>query len=364
MPFSAVSNPAYNLSRIGANNNVNTLAWDNFVRLYVSEVLTAYHQKLILAPSVRHRTISNGKSTTFPMLGKTTVEYFTPGNEIVGGQIRAGERQVTIDDLLISSQFIYQLDEAMNYYDVRGQYSTEAGWALAKETDRNVARQLIKAALCTDTTTAAALVQNYKQFDEEDFTPNVTIGTLAGDALVPGQIDYAILQAIKNFIVAGIDHTNAICVLPPAQYFALLDTRDSTKVNYMNHFLGGVGGAGGSTVPALHGMPIYCSPNLDPALLWNATTGVTSDQVPLTTAAGGSGRNTAYDMPVGANYLTLANKVCGLIYNPDAVCSVSLQGLQMEGKYQMERQGYLMLSKKAEGHNVLRPANAIALLSV
>lgn len=360
--FSAVANPSLVISRLGVNNlDPASVAWDNFIKTYAAEVLTAYRRSTVFAPLVRQKTITKGKSTTFPMLGRSTAEYFTPGNEIVGGKVRAGERTVTIDDLMISAKSIYTLDEAMNYYDVRSQYSFESGQALSRETDRNICRMLIKAALATDLASAADLVQLYKQFDEEEFTDNVQIGTVAGDELDPTAIAYAIQMAVKTFRKKDIDTSGMVVVLPPDQYFALIDVRDKDKLTYMNRDFGGVGSLAGTTAPGIAGLNIIMSNNMDATNLWNGSTGATTDQKPLE-ALVGSGRDEAYDMP--ATYLADALKCKGMVFSKDAVCSVNLLGMQVESAYQMQYQRTLMLAKKAEGHNILRPAAAISLYSV
>ena len=64
------------------------------------------------------------------------------------------------------------------------------------------------------------------------------------------------------------------------------------------------------------------------------------------------------------NLVDLAAKVRGLVLTPDAVATVKLLDLGVESEYQINRQGTLMVAKYAMGHNVLRPAAAIALSSV
>ena len=60
-----------------------------------------------------------------------------------------------------------------------------------------------------------------------------------------------------------------------------------------------------------------------------------------------------------ANYSSLR----GLIFSQDAAATVKLLDLGVESEYQIDRQGTLMVAKYAMGHNVLRPACAIQLLS-
>ena len=230
------------------------------------------------------------------MLGRTTAEYHTPGNEITGGQVRASERIVTIDDLLISSQFITNIDEAINHYDVRSTYSKEAGIALATEADKNILRTALKAALSTNATRAAALVQDYKAFTEEDFTDNITIGSgNAADIIDPAKIAKSIFDAKKEFDKKNVGYeSGAVVVLPPDQYYALLDVTDGNKLTYMNHDFGGNGSVASGVVPSIAGMPVVMSNHLVTADLIETaggSKGQSKGNRPLANTAG-SGRTT------------------------------------------------------------------------
>ena len=364
----AASNPAYDVSYQGQNNNTGDVR-NLFLKLYAGEVLTAFEEKNIMMPLVRTRTISKGKSASFPMTGRASAEYLTPGNEITGGQIRAGERVVSIDDLLISSQFIANIDEAINHYDVRSIYSKEAGIALAKEADKNILRQALKASLASNATRAGALVQDYSSFTEEDFTDNVTIGAAAADATDPAKLAKAIFDAKKEMDTKNVPSDGAFVVLPPAQYYALMDVSDGSKLTFMNRDYGGNGSIASGTVPMIAGMPVYMSNHLvvsDLIETSGASKGQSKGQRPLANTAG-SGRTTAYDITNvttdGVNLVDIAAKARGLVMNQDAVATVKLLDLGVESEYQINRQGTLMVAKYAMGHNVLRPANAIALLS-
>ena len=364
----AASNPAYDVSYQGQNNNTGDVR-NLFLKLYAGEVLTAFEEKNIMMPLVRTRTISKGKSASFPMTGRASAEYLTPGNEITGGQIRAGERVVSIDDLLISSQFIANIDEAINHYDVRSIYSKEAGIALAKEADKNILRQALKASLASNATRAGALVQDYTSFTEEDFTDNVTIGTAAADVTDPAKLAKAIFDAKKEMDTKNVPSDGAFVVLPPAQYYALMDVSDGSKLTFMNRDYGGNGSIASGTVPMIAGMPVYMSNHLvvsDLIETAGASKGQSKGQRPLANTAG-SGRTTAYDITNvttdGVNLVDIAAKARGLVMNQDAVATVKLLDLGVESEYQINRQGTLMVAKYAMGHNVLRPANAIALLS-
>ena len=185
------------IHRSGQNNasgDVRSL----YLKLYAGEVLTAFQSKNIMMPLHRVRTISKGKSAQFPMTGKyRDASYHTPGSEILPSAAKQGERIVTIDDLLINAQFIPNIDEAMQHYDIRSVYTQEAGFSLAKVADENILRLAIKAALCENSTIAgvAGMIQDYSAFADEDFTPNVVIGDHADDVRKPKDIVQAIMDA-------------------------------------------------------------------------------------------------------------------------------------------------------------------------
>lgn len=102
------------VSRLGqANLSGDTDAL--FLKVFSGEVLTAFEEANVFDAS-KHmvRSIAHGKSASFPVTWKVTSSYHTPGVEITGGQVRHGERVITIDGLLIAPVFIANIDEAMN----------------------------------------------------------------------------------------------------------------------------------------------------------------------------------------------------------------------------------------------------------
>ena len=337
--------PDYSPSRLG---QVNAGGDDRelFLKLFAGEVLTSFEHTNIGMGLHRVRTISKGKSASFPLTGYATAEYHTPGTMIDPGKVKHGERIVTVDDLLISPVFIANIDEAMNHYDVRGIYSKESGAALARQADRNVFRTVAKAAFITDATKAAA--EFGSSFDDEIYTANQTIGTVAADATDPQKIVAAIYGAVEEFTKKNVPMENAVVVLPPEQYYALLNVSDVTKAAWLNRDVGGTGSTAGAMVPVVAGLRVLVSnhlPQSDQTLALSD-----GDSAPITSTRTGK-------------YKGDFSSIKGLIFTPDAAATVKLMDLGVEAEYQIERQGTLMVAKYAMGHNVLRPACAIALTS-
>ena len=62
------------------------------------------------------RQIASGKSSQFPVMGRSSAAYHTPGTEIVGTDLNHNEKVIQINDLLVSSHFIADIDDAINHF--------------------------------------------------------------------------------------------------------------------------------------------------------------------------------------------------------------------------------------------------------
>ena len=394
-----------NIQRAGVNNAATGAgsARALFLKLYAGEVLTAFQSKNIMMPLHRVRTISKGKSAQFPMTGKyRDASYHTPGTELVPTKAKQGERIVTIDDLLVNSQFVPNIDEAMSHYDIRSIYTQEAGFGLAKVADENILRMAIKASLCENAAIAGVtgMIQEFSAFDDEDFTSNVVIGSAAGDARDPKKIAQAIMDAKRVFDNANVPG-DPFVVMPVDMYYDMFKVSGTSNLNDLaifNRDIGGGGSVATGAVPSILGMPIYVTPHLGyyssgntwVSNLWyqassNAALSagkpsthkdVSANTDAPTPIAAESNRATIYDVPAGASaqydfasgddqwISNVALEVRALVMTMDAVATVKLMDMSVESEYQITRQGTLIVSKYAMGHNVLRPGCAVSLHAV
>ena len=325
------------VSRLGAQNQgADTRAL--FLKLFAGEVLTAFEEKNIAMGLHRVRTISGGKSASFPMTGTTTASYHTAGQLIEADAMNHAERIVTVDDLLISKSFIANIDEAMNHYDVRSIYSKEMGHALANAADRNILKIVATAANMQSSADLPAA----QRLTDEVFTNNVAVGT-TGVASTGTDIANAIYGALEEFDSKDVTGEK-VCVLPPASYYKLFGTQDVNTLAYMNRDVGGSGSMSTGNAPMIGGVKILMSNHVP-------TTDESSSSV-TPTAASGFG-----------DYKGDFSNIEGMIFSADAAATVKLLDLGVESEYQISRQGTLMVAKYAMGHNVLRPACAINLVT-
>jgi hypothetical protein len=252
-------------------------------------------------------------------MGRSSAAYHTPGAEITGTDLNHNERIITINDLLLSSHFISNIDEAKNHYDVRSAYSTEMGRALAHQMDKHVLQMMCKAA----STSNATVGDNGTIITDADSNTNAT--SLIG----------SIFDAAEALDDAYVPSEGRFCFLKPEQYYLLANASNAVNVDFS-----GRGSIAEGTVPQIAGINLIKTPHLP-------TSNITGTGV----AAGGAG---------GAQVVNAANTTA-LIAHTSAVGTVKLMDLAVESEYDIRRQGTLMVAKYAMGHGVLRPEAAVQI---
>ena len=369
-----------------------------YLKLYAGEVMTAFQTKNIMMNHCRVRSIKKGKSAQFIMTGKyRNAEYHTPGNQIMPDVVaKNAERVVSVDDLLIAAQFIPNIDEAMQHFDIRSVYTQESGYALAKAADQNILRMAVKAALTTNKPRASKLVQDYDAFDDEDYTANVTYAANFANSKKAAYFMEGLIEAKRILESAGAPLDDLVCVMATDQYYSLFKTttnsEDITALTMFNRDVGGGGSVKDVDLPTIAGIPVVRTPHMGSlaAAAWTGSLWSTADpaistgQAPLANTAG-AGRASHYNLPAaytaatasgsnigavggldGSSAVNLEDeslKVRALVMHKDAVATVKLMDRSVESEYQIERQGTLIVSRYAMGHNVLRPAMAVAMMA-
>lgn len=299
-----------------------------FLKVFAGEVLTAFEEANVTSDKHVVRSISSGKSAQFPITGKTVAAYHTPGTEIVGSAVPHNEVVITIDDLLVSSAFIANIDEAMNHYDVRSIYSTEIGRALAYTYDKHILNLLLLASR------ASAPVSG--ESGGGKVTSATALSDTTGEALIAALFSAATILDGKN-----VSPDDRFAYLSPTAYNLLAQ---NTKL--MNSLWQGEGSYSDAKVMKVAGINIIKTNH--------APYGTT---VASTAPGGGSqggGTNTA-------KYGVVATNAVGVVAHKAAVGTVKLMDLAMESAYDVRRQGTLLVAKYAMGHGILRPAAAVEI---
>jgi hypothetical protein len=293
-----------------------------FLKLFAGEVLTNFESENVTMGRTMVRTIKNGKSAQFPIMGRASAVYHVPGNELLGGNVKHNERVITIDDVLVSPLFVAEIDELKNHYDVRSHYSTEAGRVLGQTVDKQVLQVGVLA--------ARTVVAN---IPGETPVGTVITEASAGAFDTPDTLAAAFYTAAQKFDENNIPKGDRVCYLPPALYWKLIQ---SDKV--VSRDFGGTGDRTKGTIFEIAGIQIVETNNLPNS---NITTGVQAG--------------------TGSKYIGNFAKTGGLFMHKSAVGTVKLMDLSVRADWDPRRLGTLIVSKVALGHGVLRPEAAIEL---
>jgi hypothetical protein len=304
-----------------------------YLKLFSGEMFKAYESATIARDTIMRRTLKNGKSMQFIFTGRMQAGYHIPGTPILGsGDPPVAEKTILCDDLLVSSAFVYDLDETLAHYELRGEISKKIGHALAEAYDKKIFRMIAKAAREAHPITAApgpepggSIIQlgTQKEYDAQ--------------ALVDAFFEAASILDEKNVPKAGRH-----AVLAPRQYYALISQVDS---NILNRDFGATQGNlnSGEGLYEIAGISIKRSNNLP--FLAGTVNSV-------------SGENNDYSGDFSTH--------CGLIYQKDAAGVVEAIGPQVQvtnGDVSVLYQGDVILGRLAMGCGTLNPAAAIELQS-
>ena len=366
-----------NLGRInGAGNATNNR--DLYLKLFSGEMFTGFQRETIARDLVQKRTLTNGKSLQFIYTGRTTAEYHTPGNSILGNDQKAppvAEKTITVDDLLISSAFVYELDETLSHYELRGEISRKIGYALAQKYDRLIFRAIAKGARQASPVSMA----NFKEPGGTQI--QVGGGSDADDAYNSTHLINAFYDAAAALDEKGVSEDGRVAVLTPRQYYALIQNIESNGL--INRNERGDALQSGNGIIEIAGIQIFKSMNIPffskygtkyaPASGANAGTDLATVDPGNTgswVSEGIEAANTATANNYGArqNYGAATNfaNSCGLIFQREAAGVVETIGPQVQvtsGDVSVVYQGDVILGRMAMGADFLNPAASVELFA-
>ncbi len=358
------------LTRPGQLNSAND-ARALYLKLFSGEMFKGFQHNAIARDLVMKRTLTNGKSLQFVYTGHTKAEYHVPGNSILGnsdGAPPVAEKTITIDDLLISSAFVYELDETLAHYELRGEISKKIGYALAQKYDRLIFRAIAKGA-------RQASPISKTNFVEPGGT-QIRVGTnnQASDAYVPASLINAFYDAAAALDEKGVSSEGRVAVLNPRQYYELIQGVGSNGL--INRDTQGTALQSGQGIIEIAGIKIYKSMNIPFFGSYGTKYGSASATNPGVTSPGNVGSfvgETAEDgrasvTGINNNYgnaTDFANS-CGLIFQKEAAGVVESIGPQVQitsGDVSVVYQGDVILGRLAMGADFLNPAACVELIA-
>jgi len=338
-----------------------------FLKLFSGEMFKGFQRNTIARDLVMKRTLQNGKSLQFIYTGRTTAEYHTPGNSILGnsdGAPPVAEKTITCDDLLISSAFVYELDETLSHYDLRGEISKKIGYALAEKYDRKIFRAITKAARKASPITKTNFV--------EPGGTQIKVGAAgsnADQAYTATSLINAFYDAAAALDEKGVSNDGRVGVLNPRQYYELIQETGSNGL--INRDETGTALQTGNGIIEIAGIKIFKSMNIPFFGKFGTKYGATDGTTPGVTDPGNTGDFVGESMGDDHNVTVndygqeaKFNNSCGLIFQKEAAGVVEAIGPQVQvtsGDISVVYQGDVILGRLAMGADFLNPAAAVEL---
>ena len=302
-----------------------------YLKLFSGEMFKAYESSCIAKGTVQNRTLKNGRSMQFIFTGRMDAAYHQPGTPILGSSNPpVAEKTIIMDDLLISSAFVYDLDETLAHYSLRSEIAKKIGHALSEAYDKKTFRTIALAAREAHPITAAP--------GPEPGGSVIKLG--AGNEYNAQAIVDSFFEAASILDEKNVPRDGRHAVLSPRQYYALISQVDS---NILNRDYGSSQGNmnSGEGLYEIAGISIKRSNNL-PFMAG--------------TVARVNGENNDYSGDFSAS--------CGLIYQKDAAGVVEGIGPQVQttgSDVKTMYQGDIIVGRLAMGVGTLNPACAIEL---
>lgn len=322
-----------NISQPGLNQG-QTDALAGFLKVFSGEVISAFERSALAVNNHLMRTISSGKSASFPVMGRAKAAYLGAGQSLdeIREAIPHNEKIIGIDGLLTSDQMVTDIYEAMSHFDVRNEYSKQMGEALAVSADGAILAEIAKLVVeqKENITGLGKGVILDKQIDATDMGVTEAEGKM---------IVQMLLELKAKFSNQYVPATERYVYMKPDGVAALV-----ASWNAINRDFGAVGTLVDGNVTKIAGFNII--------------------EVPHLTDGGADGTHvlrsgTAHDFPS-----TYKDKCVFVAAHHTAVGTVKLKDLAVETGRRIEYQATQLVAKYSMGHGGLRPeATAIGCIS-
>ena len=358
------------LTRPGQSNSTGD-ARALYLKLFSGEMFKGFQHNAIARDLVMKRTLKNGRSLQFIYTGHTKAEFHTPGNAILGntdGAPPVAEKTITVDDLLISSAFLYDLDETLAHYDLRSEISRKIGYALAQKYDRLIFRAITRGARAASPITKTGFV--------EPGGTQIRVGTnlQASDAYDDAALVNAFYDAAAALDEKGVSQDGRVGVLNPRQYHKLIQEVGSNGL--INRDEQGTALQGGNGIIEIAGIKIYKSMNIPFFSQYGTKYGTGSATNPGITDPGNTGSFVSEALEDAAGDVAGINNEygeetefansCGLIFQREGAGVVEAIGPQVQvtsGDVSVVYQGDVILGRLAMGADYLNPAACVELFA-
>ena len=315
---------------------------------FAGEVLSAYEEMNVMWSRHRTRTVSGGmKAAQFPVVGKASTVYHSPGQNILTdtgllNTMRQGERLIAIDKLLTASVFVDNLDEVLNHYDLRSEYSRQLGFAIANRQDQQLIQVLCKTARIA----ADALFTG---------SPGGTSIDDADADTDAASLVESIYEAKQRMDEKDVPKNDRYVAITPAAMKLILNTSATRALIDADFNPQSNGGYAVGKVMRIGGMEVVESNHLPKGAQYTSVW-AEDDGTGTTEHTANQFSSATYN-----DYSAEFDNTVAICWQKEAVGTVRAMGISVDQEFKLEYQGTILVAKVAQGHGSLRPECAVEI---
>lgn len=328
--------------------------------LWSGEVINAYDQYNMFENMVTTRTISGGFSYEFPITGTVDLKAaWEAGEELSGKGNTSRTFKVNLDARPMAAHFeTDNIDLLITQWDYRSELARQSGLTLANTRDRQLAVALVAAC-------AVAPIANDPR--GTDFTTNafqdpIDVGAVAPSAATETTA-LKVLEGIEDYLVKcqenDVQVNNVYCVVTPKVFqviraLGITKSGDASSVAFLKTPMFTAGDDyGGAGAPISMGMNAMTD-----SLEYMGVKIVKSNHLPKTDLEGAAIGSAKYNLKCNAINLH------GIIFQPEAVAGLSLQGMKVDTVADVRRNTQFTVASMLKGTGLIRPELCRAIVGI
>ena len=352
--------------------------------IWAGEIIHAYDEYNMFEPLVNSRTIPSGTTIEFPITGTVDLNpSWDAGEELVGGaDSTATTFKVSLDKRPMAAHFeIDNVDLMLTQWEFRSELARQAAMTLANTRDKQLYSYLVRAAVTTQTALDISNVRGNMNLDTALYGETAT-NTLklrewgssgaAADDRATGAL--SALEAVEKYIVFlqenNIPYDRLYMAISPQCFMdirALGVARQASDLNTGGRqaYFGGNtdGGQGTGLGDGYRNGYRQMHDSLEYMGCTIIKTNHGSDQLRdksgtdgTATSLGEAKYNLDFAMgAVGSDVAGIINGVRGLMWTPEAIAGIRLQGLKVDTVDDIRRNTTFSVASMMSGTGVLKP---------
>ena len=364
---------------ISGSNSTGGKLW---LPIWAGEVINAYDEYNMFESLVGSKTIASGTTMEFPITGTVSLHSaWGAGEELIGGEnSTATTFKVSLDKRPMAAHFeIDNVDLMQTQWEFRSELARQAAQTLANARDKQLYSYLVRAACTSQISTdpRPSMDLNSALYGNSDDADALKIGAWGRPQASVGDRALGALSAlskIEDYIIFlqenNIPYGSLYMAVSPACFMdirALGVARTYSDSKDAQPMFGGVAEAGGLGAPFTQGLgALHDSLEYMGCTIIKTNHG--SDSL-RDTSAGTTLGEAKYNLDFslgasGSDSTSLMNGIRAVMWTPDAVASLRLQGLKVDNVDDVRRNTSFTVASMMAGTGVLRPECAAIIHSI